>query len=662
MKLMRISPLLIGLKGVPAHDEDDFALKVSISIKELRKRHSHQLRSNPANRKLEDVGVCGSECGDYNLCECLNGNIDRCIVSSIRDYCEGGSLSSCVPQWLQSSCSTLCADSTVSDTSVYCSACDLLECCDGTNSFPTCVESFPGVTDLLNLIDTIEGIPFDGNNLTLSDNLFSGVDENNYEDDFISSGVEDATTLFPIIMDLIENPNSMPLQFCPDGTCSVDGFCECLSGDLGKCSEDLVSEICTAGALFQCGPEGFQDTCSTVCNGDGNGDVRNATFCALCDIATCCNDGTSTIEDCAKAIVPIDDDFSLGGIDSFFDDDFTSGVFSGAGFDNATDLFPMITDLIENPASVLPEFCPDGTCPVTGFCECLNGDMGQCSLELLHEVCSQSAFFTCGPEGFEDMCTTECSGEVDGDVLNAAFCALCDIAICCNDGTSPIEDCAKAAIPFDLVSDFIPQGDIGDIASVIPGLDFGNIGDYGGLIASFLPGLCPDGSCPVEGFCECYGGDFSQCTETVLIEACEANALIECNAEDFDERCSTICSGEETVDLFNTALCLACDVATCCRDGGLPEDCTAEVSSLLVGLDSSTTGVVSNGTETGNITATDANDVNSESPSDISTSNNSTEDVAAASTEATARSDSTSMVLSTHSLIFAGITSLCLFM
>ena len=202
----------------------------------------------------------------------------------------------------------------------------------------------------------------------------------------------------------------------------------------------------------------------------------------------------------------------------------------------------------------------------------------QCNENVLREACSISAFFNCGPVGFEVFCMSECSGEAsDDDLVSAALCTVCNIATCCSVGGTP-EDCVFGSLPLptdDFVVSIIEGGDVADLLPNLVGELLGN---------TSIPQFCPAGTCDVDGFCECFTGDLTQCSENVLREACSRSAFFNCGPEGFEDFCSTNCIGQEGDDLANTVLCTVCNVATCCSEGGAPQDCVYGSLDDLVGI------------------------------------------------------------------------------
>jgi hypothetical protein len=91
-----------------------------------------------------------------------------------------------------------------------------------------------------------------------------------------------------------------------------------------------------------------------------------------------------------------------------------------------------------------------------------------------------------------------------------------------------------------------------------------------------IPEFCPTGQCPVDGFCECFQGDFMECNEQVMRDACEQDAFFgECGPENFQDFCSNECNGEveSMQDMVNMALCSMCTIATCCHEQRSPDEC-----------------------------------------------------------------------------------------
>jgi len=236
-------------------------------------------------------------------------------------------------------------------------------------------------------------------------------------------------------------------EFCPevDGVtaCPVEGFCDIFSGETTNFDLSSINydEVCSGNAIFSCGPKGFESMCTDKCNPGSDG-LLNVAFCSICDVAICCRDkgNATSFEDCTREAVPEE---VIDTIDNIVD------AIDNIDFD---EISTFIEDIVGDVT--IPEFCPevDGVtaCPVEGFCDIFSGETTNFDLSSINydEVCSGNAIFSCGPKGFESMCTDKCNPGSDG-LLNVAFCSICDVAICCRDkgNATSFEDCTREAVP-----------------------------------------------------------------------------------------------------------------------------------------------------------------------------------------------------------------------
>jgi hypothetical protein len=316
-----------------------------------------------------------------------------------------------------------------------------------------------------------------------------------------------------------------------------------------------------------------------------------------------------------------DDDFDWDALFNETDDDFFGSIL-GEGFNSSEGmgggLSDLVGDLLESVDGFLGDWsgengtewidkgnfsgwgqddffvssmvcAEDNTCPVAGFCDCMNGDLSKCSLTMLDDVCSSGAMFSCAPDDFEEMCNTDCPPPprrlqggnavvtaTETESYSSANCLMCQVARCCETEDSTMSECAmEAGIDPQAVLNLTDIGNtLEDFVDEVLNNLTGVIDDLIGNIT--IPEFCPSGSCPVDGFCECVQGDFMQCNEQVLREACEANAIFgECGPTDFETFCSTECDGEmeSMQDMVNMALCSMCTIATCCQEQGSADEC-----------------------------------------------------------------------------------------
>jgi hypothetical protein len=236
-----------------------------------------------------------------------------------------------------------------------------------------------------------------------------------------------------------------------DSTCPVEGFCDCMSGDLSKCSLSLFGDVCSSGSVFSCAPANFKELCDAQCPPqtrqlqDGQGPAATAESnvavqsetesyesanCMMCQVARCCESEGSTMTQCAMEVgmgpQAISNLTDMGEVVS----DFVNDV-----MENITE---MVDAFISN--ITLPEFCPNGSCPIDGFCECFQGDFIQCNEQVMRDACTNNALFgECGPADLKEFCTNECNGSMESiqDMVNMAMCSMCSIAACCEEQGSP---------------------------------------------------------------------------------------------------------------------------------------------------------------------------------------------------------------------------------
>jgi hypothetical protein len=200
-------------------------------------------------------------------------------------------------------------------------------------------------------------------------------------------------------------------------------------------------------------------------------DIFTSPECSMCHVARCCDAEGTTLDECASE-VGIDPQTILGSTEEGTYTNMT-GLFTD---DLATVFDEVIEDLMDNLTSVLdefignismPMFCPSGTCAVDGFCECFTGDFTQCTEQVLSKSCTSDAFFECGPEDWDNFCSTECDGVVEslGDVVNIALCSVCAISKCCKDHGS--DDCVLGNAPLlaNYTTGFLPDSGLASVSS-----------------------------------------------------------------------------------------------------------------------------------------------------------------------------------------------------
>lgn len=250
---------------------------------------------------------------------------------------------------------------------------------------------------------------------------------------------------------------------CDPAACPVDGLCEAAGTGLDPSNLDLSTvdfdEVCASNALFLCTGE-LEGACDERCDGDVSDD--SASFCALCQLARCCNEGgeTASFQDCASESVSQAAESMAAVLDSAMEG--ISEALEGMALELADAVEVFVAD------ASTPDICPkDGVdaCPVVeGFCDIFDGEATNFDLSTVNfeQACNDNAFLLCAPEGFDDMCAEKCSGETGSDVTLAvarsvalelnpqdAFCTICGVATCCRDkdADSTFEDCVSVHVP-----------------------------------------------------------------------------------------------------------------------------------------------------------------------------------------------------------------------
>jgi hypothetical protein len=232
-----------------------------------------------------------------------------------------------------------------------------------------------------------------------------------------------------------------------ENTCPVEGFCDCMSGELSKCSLTLFDDVCSSGAVFSCASAEFEEMCNSECPlpsrqlQGGNVEFTSLSTsnsstspnCSMCEVARCCESEGSSVSKCA-----MEAGLDPQGLSNLTSIGTVLGEFIEEVLNNVTSV---LDELISNVT--IPEFCPSGSCPVDGFCDCARGDFTECNEQVIRDACETNAFYgECGPEKFEKFCSTECGSEgitTIQDIVNTALCSMCTIASCCRDKGSSDE-------------------------------------------------------------------------------------------------------------------------------------------------------------------------------------------------------------------------------
>eukprot|EP00581_Thalassiosira_minuscula_P006259 CAMPEP_0183746442 /NCGR_PEP_ID=MMETSP0737-20130205/66752_1 /TAXON_ID=385413 /ORGANISM="Thalassiosira miniscula, Strain CCMP1093" /LENGTH=713 /DNA_ID=CAMNT_0025982137 /DNA_START=170 /DNA_END=2309 /DNA_ORIENTATION=- len=400
---------------------------------------------------------CPGTCTKRELCTSSDPMLskDRKINNALEEACDLG----CLP--VMSSCDDVCGNIGESKflgslVDMACDSCKFLQCCAGEDSsgFETCQNFLPEMYDFVSEID------WDWDMTHHTEWNFTewgtGVDWDGIE---VAWGHSELVEGIHTLLDeaLADFDFSFPVS-CNNDTCPIDGVCD-KSIDFANFD---VEDLCVKNAFFDCA-EGLEKMCADVCE-VGSDHFLHVSFCSLCGIAECCRDkdDETSFEDCTREALPEDivdviDNIDFDEISTFSFEDCTREALPEDIVDVIDNIdFDEISTFIEDIVGdvTIPEFCPevDGVtaCPVEGFCDIFSGETTNFDLSSINydEVCSGNAIFSCGPKGFESMCTDKCNPGSDG-LLNVAFCSICDVAICCRDkgNATSFEDCTREAVP-----------------------------------------------------------------------------------------------------------------------------------------------------------------------------------------------------------------------
>ncbi|KAL7485779.1 hypothetical protein ACHAW6_011372 [Cyclotella cf. meneghiniana] len=94
-----------------------------------------------------------------------------------------------------------------------------------------------------------------------------------------------------------------------DNKCPVEGFCDCMNGDLAKCSLTLLDDLCSSRAVFSCAPDGLEEMCNSECPPPTRrlrsssleyryDDVLTTLVCSMCRVASCCDVEGKAMNEC----------------------------------------------------------------------------------------------------------------------------------------------------------------------------------------------------------------------------------------------------------------------------------------------------------------------------------------------------------------------------
>lgn len=373
---------------------------------------------------------CPDTCGDTKLCNSFFlGMGDETVLSKA---CNSG----CLPE--VSSCDDICGNADGAEfmgsvVDMACDSCKFLDCCAGEDGFDICKGNLPEMGNLL--IDWDTTLAGDWNYSSLVDLDWDGIEE------ALGGLSELADNLHSLFDEALAEFDAFSVRCNPE-TCPIDGVCD-MSYDLANVN---FENVCGNGALFEC-MEGLEEMCTSQCNDGSVNNLGIAAFCSLCDIAICCegNGDSTSFEECAL-------ESTAQSMTDVFDQ--LPSVLE--------DLQGFVEDIVDDMS--IPEFCPevDGTvqCEVEGFCGIFNGDFTNFDMD---DTCKNNAFFECGPDDLEEMCTDQCGSGTDADativakqrladnaLFDAAFCSLCSVARCCRDkeeGVSFLDACALDSLP-----------------------------------------------------------------------------------------------------------------------------------------------------------------------------------------------------------------------
>ena len=378
----------------------DFATKLIVGLHELKKHsEAHPSRELQVDKNLTNIITgelqCPETCTSQETCDIFQGNINEGDNSTafLEEACNAGFISECAPSSLQTTCDAICiADDLGFLGDMICGPCKFIDCCGSEGNFDSCQGLLPD-EDVLGM----DGPEVDWGWVT--ENGTEGVAGGwAWDDD------ENSTSFF---------------------------------GDWGADSngtDDFLSGI--IGGIF--GAEGN--------NTFGNG--TDDFFGGIIDEIFGAEGSNWTLDGPASIAI----EGGAGNASWSGGEDSASGSWLDSE-EGLIDLIPGFAELLANASATAVEICSqDNACPVDGFCECLNGDITRCDINLVEDVCATGSFFSCY-DGFEDMCNSQCSEssseapprhlrqlEEDGDV-NEAICSMCDLAECCNSGGATIDEC-----------------------------------------------------------------------------------------------------------------------------------------------------------------------------------------------------------------------------
>jgi hypothetical protein len=417
---------------------------------------------------------CPSSCDNPDLCQGDLMSVMMGGTDMLQAMCDTG----CIPTIVLDACNP---DATAAANAAFIAStgvCDFVNCCAVTEQeetedaaavavsstrakFDECQEKLP---DMADLFASTTGSPQDPTS-----------DYGGFDMDFDMSGfqdmIEEIVDGFEEVLDQFGDSNMLSDMFASifdsssiPAFCAVDscidapsGFCECFSGDLAKCSTEVISEACTTDAFSTCAPEGFTEFCSNECDQSDGSDILH--MCAMCNVVTCCSKDNSEMEGCLSAAFEDHSQAIMADVDAMFSEfeDFLGGM----------DLEGMLTEILGDMESM--QWCPDDkTCPLgPQFCEMANGgpsaadsdvavsprmdlqsfdlDLGSMAMDL-DKMCADDMIFSCGPVDMKARCDSVCGDDNNDGIMKEAFCHVCGLAACCENGEDKtFSECSLAA-------------------------------------------------------------------------------------------------------------------------------------------------------------------------------------------------------------------------
>jgi len=291
-----------------------------------------------------DMYACSDTCKEEDKGVCDSFMMSMNPTTVFEDACNTG----CIPQVRLDTCAQFCSDDAAAADDVntavtavaekrgmfdslvqdlMCSDCKFYTCCiGGGGTYDMCKDELATDVNDQATGDSILSDLFEDLSGSLGGSIMEDVDiDSIFEDlpdlsslfpsDTDSSGIADTTTdwdiqelvdqmlaalgledLFSGMQDLFDE-DAMTTDFetiadtitCDPDSCPIEGLC---TGDLDFASFK-PDDLCAQNAFFACG-DGLDILCEECTAGD-----RDGLICNLCSIATCCQDGNSSFQECA---------------------------------------------------------------------------------------------------------------------------------------------------------------------------------------------------------------------------------------------------------------------------------------------------------------------------------------------------------------------------